>query len=209
MVLGLIYFYYPKESANSAEYTIKEINNFLSHEECDLIIKLATEHGLKKSGLYEGNKDEYDETVRKSENTWLEDGDHPTIAEISKRVAKLVNIPVSHQESLQVVHYGVGGKYEPHFDACKDDKKKCERMNGKSGARYMTVLIYLNTVEEGGGTRFPEINKIVKAEKGKAVVFQNVDPSTEKVLPKALHGGDPVLKGEKWICNKWIHIKPL
>jgi len=25
---------------------------------------------------------------------------------------------------------------------------------------------------------------------------------------KAIHGGKPVISGEKWICNLWIHRYP-
>ena len=25
----------------------------------------------------------------------------------------------------------------------------------------------------------------------------------------ALHGGEPVSKGEKWICNVWVHKYPV
>jgi prolyl 4-hydroxylase len=204
-ILSVFLFIWFKQTS----YTIKEIPHFFTDEECDFIIRTATEKGLEKSRLYEANFDDYNDQVRKSEQTWLFDDEHPRIQELSNRIAKLTKLPTSHQEAFQVVHYGVGGKYEPHYDACKDDKKSCERMNGKGGARYLTVLIYLNTVPQGGGTTFPQINRTVIPEKGKVVIFQNVNPKTEEIIIKAEHGGDPVIQGEKWIANKWIHINPL
>ena len=126
---------------------------------------------------------------------------HALISDISERICKLVHIHVSNQEALHVVHYGIGGKYEPHFDACKTD---CDRMNDKAGHRYITVLIYLNDVEEGGETRFPKLGRSVKPRKGKAVIFNHVSLETNQIIPEAEHGGDPVLNGDKWIANKWI-----
>ena len=48
---------------------------------------------------------------------------------------------------MQVVHYGIGGYFKPHYDPCNDTKEVCKRMEGKSGKRFCTVLIYLNDVE--------------------------------------------------------------
>ena len=80
-----------------------------------------------------------DRSIRKSEQVWIFDVDDPFIASISTKISKVTNTPVSHQEALQIVHYGVGGKYEPHYDACRE---QCDRMNGKSGRlRFLNVKI--------------------------------------------------------------------
>ncbi|KAL5224356.1 hypothetical protein ABZP36_010995 [Zizania latifolia] len=53
-------------------------------------------------------------------------------------------------EGLQVLHYEVGQKYEPHFDYFHDE------FNTKNGGqRIAALLIYLSNVEEGGETVFP------------------------------------------------------
>jgi prolyl 4-hydroxylase len=187
------------------DYTIKEFPNFLTSNECDYIINLAKKKGLENSSLYEGALDTVDNSIRKSEQVWIFDVDDLFIAGISEKISKITNMPVSHQEALQIVHYGVGGKYEPHHDACRE---KCDRMNGQSGQRYLTFLIYLNNVENGGGTRFPRIKISIKPERGKAVLFQNVDRETQKIIEDSQHGGDPVISGEKWIANKWIRVQP-
>ena len=43
---------------------------------------------------------------------------------------------------------------------------------------------------------------------GDAVLFYSLDADL-KINPRALHGGCPVKKGEKWVATKWIHEKPL
>ena len=48
----------------------------------------------------------------------------------------------------------------------------------------------------------------VPPKKGDVVVFHNTlldDSSTyPKINPKSLHGGMPVIKGEKWMVNLWF-----
>jgi len=41
---------------------------------------------------------------------------HPTVATISKRIEAITNLSQEKAEELQVVNYGIGGQYEPHFD---------------------------------------------------------------------------------------------
>lgn len=190
------------------DYTVHEIPHFLSAQECDALIRLAKQKGTTSSQVYEPSHDGHNTSIRKSDHTWLRDEDDPVVTSLSHKVALLTSKPVSHQEELQVVHYGPGGKYEPHFDACIYDAASCRRMNGASGARHATVLIYLNDVEDGGGTTFPALSRTIRAERGKAVLFQNVDAATEAILLEAKHGGDPVKRGEKWVCNKWVHVRP-
>ncbi|KAI5015497.1 hypothetical protein ZWY2020_056887 [Hordeum vulgare] len=58
-----------------------------------------------------------------------------------------------HGEGLQVLHYEVRQKYEPHFDYF------LEEFNTKNGGQRMaTILMYLSDAEEGGGTIFPDAN---------------------------------------------------
>jgi len=206
ILIVFLYTHHVIQTPATNTYTLHELPNFLSPEECDLIIEHATQKGLQPSALYEGTTDATNEQVRKSTQVWFTDNEHALIANISERISTLLKIPVSHQEALQVVQYGVGGKYEPHFDACRTD---CDRMNGKAGHRYITVLIYLNDVEEGGNTRFPKLGRSIKPEKGKVVIFRNISLETNQIILEAEHGGDPVLKGEKWIANKWIHINSI
>jgi prolyl 4-hydroxylase len=64
-----------------------------------------------------------------------------------------------------------------------------------------TVVMYLNTPEQGGGTTFPELGLEVAPIKGNALFFSydRPHPST-----RTLHGGAPVLAGEKWVATKWM-----
>ncbi len=66
----------------------------------------------------------------------------------------------------------------------------------KSGARILTYLWYLNTIEEGGETEFFDGMKI-KPKEGTLVVFPACWPY--------FHRSCEVIKEEKWICTGWIY----
>lgn len=183
---------------------VEEIPNFLTHEQCDEIIRLS-ESNLTESKVYSKNTDDIRKNDRISSQAWFSN-DIAIVNEISEKCAKITKTRKSFQEHLQVVKYTEGGFFNPHFDPCVGDEKFCERMNKGSGHRRYTVLIYLNDDLEGGETVFPELGISIKPEKGKAVVFKNVDDNGN-IIQRSKHGGNPVLKGEKWICNKWIHFK--
>ena len=188
-------------------YEVQEIPDFLTPEECDTIIDMSHPN-LIESEVYTGaNDDSIDTTHRKSEQCWLKDHEHELVEKLSHKVAELTQTDLSMQEELQVVKYTQGGFFNPHFDACNGDKEFCKRMDDGVGPRYITVLIYLNDDFTGGETVFPSINKSVKPQKGKAVIFYNTHKNTGEILKKSFHGGNPVLSGNKWICNKWIKNK--
>ena len=185
------------------DYNIKEIPNFLTHEECNKIIELSKDN-MFPSMVYSQNEDLLESKTRISKQCWLKD-DNTFIKNISERIKLYTNTYNNYFEELQVVNYQPGGFFIPHYDACDGDKSTCQRMNQDKGPRYLTVLFYLNDNFEGGETIFPKINKLVKPEKGKAVIFQNVD-NNGVIITQALHGGEPVKNGEKWIANKWIRL---
>jgi len=186
------------------DYDIEEIPNFLTDEECDKIIEMS-KNKLVPSLVYTDNKDLYITENRKSRQCWFED-DKLFIKKLSDKIKNYTNTNNKYHEQLQVVNYGPGGFFIPHYDACDGNAEYCERMNGNNGPRYLTFMVYLNDDFEGGETIFPVINKLVKPEKGKAVLFKNVN-CKGNIINQSFHGGEPVKSGEKWIINKWIHIK--
>ncbi|OAY60930.1 probable prolyl 4-hydroxylase 10 [Manihot esculenta] len=194
-------------------------HNFLSEEECDYLISLAKPHMQKSTVVDSETGKSKDSRVRTSSGTFLPRGRDKKIREIEKRIADFTFIPVEQGEGLQVLHYEVGQKYEPHFDYFMDE------FNTKNGGqRIATVLMYLSDVEEGGETVFPsakgnysavpwwnELSECgkgglsVKPKMGDALLFWSMKPDAS-VDPSSLHGGCPVIKGNKWSATKWIRV---
>jgi prolyl 4-hydroxylase len=75
------------------------------------------------------------------------------------------------------------------------------------GPRILTFFLYLNDVEEGGGTHFPPLGLTVEPKRGRALLWPsiyNADPleADERMNHEAL----PVEKGIKYAANGWIHL---
>ncbi|PWA50233.1 Oxoglutarate/iron-dependent dioxygenase [Artemisia annua] len=194
-------------------------HNFLSQEECEHLINIAKPHMEKSTVVDSVTGKSKDSRVRTSSGTFLDRGQDETVRAIEKRIADFTFLPVEHGEGLQVLHYEVGQKYEPHYDYFLDD------YNTKSGGQRMaTVLMYLSDVEEGGETVFPsakgnfsavpwwnELSECgkeglsVKPKMGDALLFWSMKPDAT-TDPSSLHGGCPVIKGNKWSSTKWIRV---
>ena len=62
-------------------------------------------------------------------------------------------------------------------------------------ARKLVIQLYLNTIEEGGETEFLYINKRIKAEQGRLIIFPAAFTHT--------HRGNPPIGQEKYIVSTW------
>lgn len=198
------------EFVNQPTYQIKIHDDFLTAEECAQLRTLATPH-MTASAVYTSDADVLDSKTRISEQAWLT-SHHAIVNIVRARVRAIIPYlsPAAHLEDIQVVKYEPGGFFTPHYDACVGSAKFCRRMDHPHGPRYITVLIYLSDKEsdnlEGGDTVFPRIEQRVTPKMGRMVLFYNIDERDESIIEQALHGGEPVTAGEKWIANQWIRI---
>ena len=161
---------------------IKEIPNYLTENECSMLIGLG-ESGQLDSGRVSNNKFGY----RKAKVTWLKTYSS-LVEKIKNGVAEITGFPVENQEDFHFVKYNTDGEYKVHTDG-KDRPK--------------TALVYLNDGFIGGETEFPKLNMIIKPETGKLVIWDNTleDGSGD---PNSLHAGLPVIAGTKYIAVIWI-----
>jgi prolyl 4-hydroxylase len=207
---------------------IFSIKDFLTADDCSHVIEKAS--GMMfNSPVVTMDKDLGKDAKewRTSRQAWLESDLTPTISAMTDRVARLVSCPPEYQESLQVLSYGLRQKYDVHLDAFdpqfyqqKPDFLK--RIDQGHRNRLATAFWYMTDVEEGGETIFPRfggsphpgcnnvdelqakrVGLLVPPAKGKIIIFYNMLPNGE-IDHMSLHGGCPVLKGEKWAANKWI-----
>lgn len=175
--------------------------NLLSPEECEALIAAATprlDRSLTvalQTGGQEVNRD------RTSNGMFFSRGETPLIQRIEARIARLLNWPEVNGEGLQVLHYRPGAEYKPHYDYFDTSAPGTPTILKRGGQRVATLVMYLNEPEQGGGTVFPDIQLEVAPQRGNAVFFSydRADPET-----RSLHGGAPVVAGEKWIATKWL-----
>ncbi|XP_043110302.1 prolyl 4-hydroxylase subunit alpha-1a isoform X3 [Puntigrus tetrazona] len=140
---------------------------------------------------------------RVSKSAWLAAYEHPVVDRINQRIEDITGLNVKTAEELQVANYGVGGQYEPHFDFGRKDEPDAFKELG-TGNRIATWLFYMSDVAAGGATVFPEVGAAVKPMKGTAVFWYNLFPNGEGDY-STRHAACPVLLGNKWVSNKWIH----
>merc|ERR1719343_464175 len=208
-----------------------EIRNFMSREEVDHILELAGAITLSESttGDVGSNRQTKEKSTAKetktrtSRNSWVERERSPIIDTIYRRAADLARIDEallrrrspeeaphlktkkSVAETLQLVHYDKTQEYTAHHDFGYSDID-----DNDQGARFATILFYLNDDMIGGETAFPRwVNGKsfrelkVKPEVGKAILFYDALPDGNHD-DFSQHAAKPIIKGEKWLINLWI-----
>jgi prolyl 4-hydroxylase len=207
-----------------------EIENFLSDVEVEHILTLAQGIDLKLSvtgDALPGEKQVKEDSrrTRTSFNSWVKREQSPIIDAVYRRAADLMKIDEallrvrdedefpdalskkSIAEQLQLVHYDVKQEYTAHHDFGYASIE-----NNIQDARFATLLLYLNKVEKGGETIFPRWRnaetfkelKVIPDTIGKAVLFYSQLPDGN-LDDFSQHAANPILKGEKWLINLWVH----
>ncbi|WP_264737926.1 2OG-Fe(II) oxygenase [Cytobacillus firmus] len=184
--------------ARFAEPLIVILGNVLSNEECDQLIQQSKDR-MQRSKV--ANSLEVDE-LRTSSSTFFHEGENEIVARIEKRVSQIMNIPVEHGEGLQILNYKIGQEYKAHFDFFSSTSRAA------SNPRISTLVMYLNDVEQGGETYFPKLNFSVSPQKGMAVYFEYFY-NDQNLNDMTLHGGAPVVIGDKWAATQWMRRKKL
>ncbi len=187
----------------SEDPLIYTIDNFLTKQDCDYFIK-KSENKITQA-LVSSNKQGVFSTGRTGKNHWILHGESDTTKKIGDRISKEVGIPLENAEAFQIIYYDVNQEYRQHYDSWEfDNSEKSTRNMKYGGQRMITALVYLNEVEEGGGTKFTKLNIEVSPNIGKLLVFHNVYPGGNIKHKLSEHAGLPVIKGEKWAFNLWF-----
>ncbi len=173
----------------------------LSDEECDALIEAAKPRLSRSLTVATKTGGEEMHEDRTSQGMFFQRGENDLVSRIEARIAKLINWPVQNGEGIQVLQYVPGTEYRPHYDYFDPAEPGTATILKRGGQRVGTVVMYLNEPEKGGGTTFPGVHLEVAPKRGNAVFFSydRPHPST-----KSLHGGAPVIAGEKWIATKWL-----
>ena len=175
--------------------------SLLSDDECVALMELARPR-LARSETVDNNTGGSEvNAARTSDGMFFERGEHELIRTIEQRIAELLGWPVENGEGLQILRYRPGAEYRPHHDYFDPAHAGTPRILERGGQRVGSLVMYLNTPEVGGATTFPDVGFEVAPVRGNAVFFSY---ERAHVSTKTLHGGAPVLAGEKWVATKWL-----
>jgi prolyl 4-hydroxylase len=177
------------------------LGGFLSEAECDALVDAARPRLVRSRTVQTLTGGEELNADRTSSGMFFNRGEGALIQRIEARIARLLRWPVENGEGLQVLHYLPGAEYKPHYDYFDPAEPGTPSLLRRGGQRLATLLMYLNEPEQGGGTTFPDAGLEVAAHRGHAVFFSYDQPSP---ATRTLHGGAPVVAGEKWVATKWL-----
>lgn len=173
----------------------------LSDAECDALVEEARPRLSRSETVVNTTGGSEVNAARTSDGMFFGRGESPLVQRIEQRIGTLLNWPVPWGEGLQVLHYRPGAEYRPHHDYFDPKHAGTEAVLRRGGQRVGTLVMYLNTPERGGSTTFPDVALEVAAIKGNAVFFSYDRPHP---TTRTLHGGGPVVEGEKWVATKWL-----
>jgi len=130
------------------------VDDFLTPEETETLIKLGVERGYERSETV-GDYD-YLSDQRTSSTTWCLDDcfENAVTKQVLQKIENLTAIPDLHGEYLQMLKYEETQFYGRHHDYLEHHLQRA------AGVRLLTVFLYLNDVEEGGGTRFSTLDVV-------------------------------------------------
>lgn len=175
----------------------------LSDEECETLIDMSSTKLKRSTTVDPVSGAPIFEERRSSYGTFFLTGENEFIAKLDRRIGELMNWPVANGEGIQILNYHVGGEYKPHYDYFPPDDAGSAVHMRQGGQRVASLVMYLNNVEEGGETIFPELGLSICPKRGSAVYFAYTN-SRGQIDPLTYHGGAPVKRGEKWIATKWM-----
>ncbi|XP_054263262.1 prolyl 4-hydroxylase subunit alpha-3-like [Macrosteles quadrilineatus] len=130
---------------------------------------------------------------RTSHVAWLPAGDAEWL---TRRMAQATQMNTTMAHRHQLSRYSISGEYLPHRDHLIYDVDWVDD-------RLATLMIYLTDVEQGGNTVFTKWQLSVPPVKNSALFWFNFRPNGDPENGSD-HSGCPVLRGTKWVLNKWI-----
>lgn len=187
--------------ANLLHPRVVVFGGLLTHQECDALVRLACSRVTRSPVVDPATGADEIHEARTSEGTCLARGTNAVCHRIEARIAALTGWPIENGEGLQILRYGVGAEYQPHHDYFDPARTGSATHLQRGGQRVASLVMYLNTPRRGGATVFPDAKFEVAAIKGNAVFFSYDRPHP---ITHTLHGGAPVLEGEKWVATKWL-----
>lgn len=129
------------------------------------------------------------------------------VQDVEARLAVFTGLDPAHGEPLQGQRYAVGQEFKGHTDYFDPDGVDFARYCAIAGNRTWTVMVYLNTPEAGGATRFKAVDKTIQPETGKLVAWSN-RRADGSLNPATLHQGMKVRAGVKYVITKWYRERP-
>lgn len=176
---------------------------FLDEANCDWLVQVI-EANRRPSTLL---SDRAISSANRTSDSCDMNRDADGIRQIDQYIAASLGIPPEHGETMQGQRYAPGQHFRAHHDYFHEGESYWPRMQASGGQRTWTAMIYLNDVEEGGATWFPQGGLRVNPRKGLLLAWNNMAPDGSPNT-RTLHEGMSVVAGVKYIVTKWFREQP-
>lgn len=176
--------------------------DFVTDEECTTLIAVI-DSNRRPSTLLTASADP---NFRTSESCDM-DRYSPLVQPIDERIASLLGIQQPHGETMQGQRYAPGQQFRAHHDYFHEGQPYWPQMEAEGGQRTWTAMLYLNDVEEGGATWFPQAGIKVPPRKRTLLMWNNMNLDGSPNA-RTLHEGMAVVRGVKYIVTKWFRERP-
>ncbi|WP_390590840.1 2OG-Fe(II) oxygenase [Simiduia litorea] len=188
------------QRVDSTALAFYRLEHFLTDVECKHLVALIKTQ-CRPSTL---SSFEQDTTFRTSQTCDLGQMNDDIVQAIDLRICKLLGIAQAFSEPLQGQHYDPGQEFKPHTDYF--ESHEMARHATLMGQRTFTVMIYLNTLADGGETHFPKIDTVCKPTQGLALIWNNLNTDGSPNA-NSLHHAMPVRSGYKAVITKWFRTR--
>lgn len=220
---------------------LQQINNFLTHEECDSLISAMDSsfstfvtyntadfssiqdytQAQRNSGIFiDPPQTTYSwaTTGRGSRAQLFLDRTSPIVSGPISKLATQTGLPAIHQSRPLIFKYDSGGQYINRTDffsvitANNQDSSTqwLKTFYQQGGQRLKTLIVFLNEGYGGGNIEFQQIPLTITPEKGKAILFDVVQPGVfdsngDLVEDQTMRYSDNIVtSGSKYTLHIWI-----
>jgi prolyl 4-hydroxylase len=191
---------------------IYRLKGFLSPQECRHQIGVCEPKFKRSQVIDHSTGGNTEQAIRTSSSCFMGRAETAVIKAVEERAAAVFGVGVANVETLQMVRYHPGQKYDAHHDFF-------HHVSGSGKQRYATILVYLNDDFEGGSTDFPKVGVSAKPKEGDGVLWYSCwrDGCTGggpacylkdcKCFDESLHRGAPPTSGVKYALNVWVRFE--
>ncbi|WP_294189360.1 2OG-Fe(II) oxygenase [uncultured Sphingomonas sp.] len=176
--------------------------DFLDEATCDHLVALIERQRRPSTLLSDTGK-----SANRTSDSCDMDRSAPDIRAIDEVIAGALGLDPAHGETMQGQRYAPGQHFRTHHDYFHEGESYWPRMQASGGQRTWTAMIYLNEVEEGGATWFPQGGVRAMPRRGMLLAWNNME-ADGRPNTRTLHEGMPVVEGVKYIVTKWFREQP-
>ncbi|XP_073817118.1 prolyl 4-hydroxylase subunit alpha-2-like [Musca autumnalis] len=136
---------YKVEQLSLDPYVI-HVYDVLTDDQINTLKDIAKPH-MARSTVFNLVTDEHEPSeTRTSHTAWLKYYEHKVLQDMLQDVSDLSGLDYSNAEDMQIVNYGLGGHYGPHFDFFTESSW----FTPEDGNRITTAMFYKHVADEVG-----------------------------------------------------------